>query len=191
MTKSAPAPESATVCGLTGALSVMVTAPERVPPAVGVKVTLMVHVAAGAIAAPVEQVVPVASMAKSPEAAMPVRVKLLLPLLLRVTDWGADVVPGSVLPKVRLEGFSVTPGAVPVPESVTVPEPAFEAMVKLPARAPVVVGVNVTPTVQLALAASAEEMEQVVLAESTAKSPVEVNPEKLMLPAPVFVTVTV
>ena len=35
-----PVPESATVCGLSGALSVIVRVPGRLPVAVGVKVTL-------------------------------------------------------------------------------------------------------------------------------------------------------
>ncbi len=47
MVKSAPVPDRATVCVLFGAallLSVIVIAAVRVPPAVGVNVTLMLHV---------------------------------------------------------------------------------------------------------------------------------------------------
>lgn len=39
-----PVPVSATLCGDPIALSVMLSAPVRVPAAVGVKVTMMVHV---------------------------------------------------------------------------------------------------------------------------------------------------
>ena len=38
-----PVPLSGNVCGLSGALSVMVTLPNLVPPEVGVKVTVMVQ----------------------------------------------------------------------------------------------------------------------------------------------------
>ena len=45
---TAPVPVRLTVCGLPGALSVIVTVPVRVPVAVGVKVTLMVQLALAA-----------------------------------------------------------------------------------------------------------------------------------------------
>ena len=48
----APVPESVTVCGLPVALSVTVMVPACVPEAVGVKVTLMEQLAAGAREAP-------------------------------------------------------------------------------------------------------------------------------------------
>jgi hypothetical protein len=50
--KSIPLPERAAVCGLPGALSVMVAAPVRVPVAVGVNVTLIVQFALAASDAP-------------------------------------------------------------------------------------------------------------------------------------------
>lgn len=40
-----PTPVRLTICGLPAALSVMTTAPVRVPPCVGVKITLMVQLA--------------------------------------------------------------------------------------------------------------------------------------------------
>ena len=43
--KSSPLPFNETVCGLPEALSVIVTAPLTVPPACGVKVTLIVQLA--------------------------------------------------------------------------------------------------------------------------------------------------
>ena len=48
----APVPLRLTVCGLPAALSVIERVPERVPVAVGVKVTLMVQLAAAATEAP-------------------------------------------------------------------------------------------------------------------------------------------
>ena len=47
-----PVPESATVCGLSGALSVIVRLSVRLPVAVGVKVTLTVQFAPGVSAVP-------------------------------------------------------------------------------------------------------------------------------------------
>jgi hypothetical protein len=71
------------------ALSLMVTVPLRVPATVGVNVTLMVQVllpapAAGRVvfALQVEE----GSRAKSPLMESPVSVKLLVPVLVRVTD---------------------------------------------------------------------------------------------------------
>lgn len=46
--KSAPVPLSDTVCGLFCAPSLIVSAPERIPDAVGVNVTLMVQLEPGA-----------------------------------------------------------------------------------------------------------------------------------------------
>jgi len=82
-------PLSATDCGLLGALSEIVTAPVRVPVAVGVKVTPSEHEAAGASEA--GQVL-VAS-AKSPLGRMLVMVRVAAPELVSVTVWAALVVP--------------------------------------------------------------------------------------------------
>lgn len=49
---SPPVPVRLTVCGLAPALSVMVSAPVRVPVAVGVKVTLIMQFAPAATLAP-------------------------------------------------------------------------------------------------------------------------------------------
>src|SRR5205823_1091657 len=50
--KSVPVPESATVCGLPGALSVIVSVPMREPSAVGVNVTLTAQLAPAATLGP-------------------------------------------------------------------------------------------------------------------------------------------
>ena len=90
-------------------------------------------------------------------------------------------------PKARLEGEMVAigaVGAVPVPESATVcgePE-ALSVNVKVPLRAPVVVGVNVTLTMQLEVAAN-------VLPHpfaEIAKSPLIVTEAILRVAVPVF-----
>src|SRR5438034_6382619 len=47
--KSSPVPESATMCGLPGELSVITSAPLRVPPAVGLKVTIGAQLPPGTI----------------------------------------------------------------------------------------------------------------------------------------------
>src|SRR5436305_136269 len=82
-----PAPESVTLCGLPAALSVIVTAPVRVPVAVGVNVRLMAQFAPAASDVP--QVV---VCAKSPMAAMPVMVRAVLPVFESVTVCAALVV---------------------------------------------------------------------------------------------------
>ena len=50
--KSCPAPEMATVCGLPGALSAIVSVPLRAPPAVGANVTAIVQFAPAATLVP-------------------------------------------------------------------------------------------------------------------------------------------
>src|SRR5947209_3737264 len=52
--------------------------------------------------------------AKSPLAAMPFRVRVPPPLLVKVTDWAPLVVPTFCVAKVRLPGFKVTAGVVEV-----------------------------------------------------------------------------
>jgi len=76
------------VCGDPAALSVMLTAPVRVPVAVGVNVTLMVQEAPAATELP-----QVFVSAKSPLAVMLVMLNVPLPVLVSVEDWGALVVP--------------------------------------------------------------------------------------------------
>src|SRR5947209_18957050 len=94
----------------------MVTLALRVPVAVGVKVTLMVQEALAASV--LELLGQVLVWAKSP-ALVPVRPMLLmvraaLPLLVSVTAWAVLVVLTCWLPKLRLVGLRLTPGAVVV-----------------------------------------------------------------------------
>ena len=88
-----PVPLKLTVCGLPLALSVSVRLPDRAPLTVGVNVTLITQLPLAATGALVLQVVPLASIAKSPVTAMPVKVKDAVPLLVTVTALAALVVP--------------------------------------------------------------------------------------------------
>jgi hypothetical protein len=184
-----PVPKSATTCGLLGASSLMVTNPVRVPVLVGAKVKAIVQLANAATGVEVEHVV-LESSANSPLKLMAEIVNALVPVFASVTLCTALVVPTTWLPNVRLEGVRLTPGAVPVPERVTTLVPALLTKERLPLRVPVAVGVNVTPTAQLALGASGVETTQGVVAPSTAKSPLAVKLVKFRSLVPVFVTVT-
>ncbi len=98
-------------------MSVTATVPERVPVAVGLKVTEMVQLAPAATLEPQLFV-----CAKSPVMEMPVMLKAALPLLVRVTVCAALVVFSTWLAKVKEAGASVTAGAgavTPLPLSVT------------------------------------------------------------------------
>jgi len=86
-------PLKLTVCGLPLALSVSVRLPDRVPLAVGVKVSLITQLPPAATGVLVLQVEPLAAMAKSPVTAMPVKVKDAVPLSVTVTGLAALVVP--------------------------------------------------------------------------------------------------
>ena len=85
-----PSPARPIVCGLSAALSVRVTEPYRLPGAVGVKVTVIMHAIPGATLAP-----QVLVWAKSPLAEMVVMFKAALPVFVRITVWGALALPTS------------------------------------------------------------------------------------------------
>jgi hypothetical protein len=101
-----PVPVKETLCGLFGALSVMVTAPVRVPSWVGVKVTLNLQLLLTASALPqVEEL-----MAKSPLATMLVMLRVPAPELVIVTVLAAEVLPVTVFANVNDVGVRVTAG---------------------------------------------------------------------------------
>ena len=185
-------PLKLTVCGLPLALSVSVRLPERLPVAVGVNVTLIRQLPLAATGAVVLQVVPLAATAKSPAAAMLVKLRDTVPLLVTVTALAALVVPTCSLPKLTLVVLRLMPGAVPVPLKLTVCglPLALSVSVRLPERLPVAVGVNVTLIRQLALAAMGELVLQVVPPAAIAKSPVAARLVKLKGAVPLLVTVT-
>jgi len=90
------------------ALSVIVTAPFRVPVVVGMKVTLIVQVFETA-----KKARQLFVCAKSPLDTILVMFSVAEPLLVRVTDCAGVVVPTTTLPNVRLEGDKITVGAAP------------------------------------------------------------------------------
>lgn len=117
-TGGVPVPLKATVCGEPLALSVIVSAPVRLPAAVGVKVTEMVHVA------PVATLLPhVCASAKSPDALMEVIESAAVPAFVSVTVCAVLVEPVDCDGKVRLAAERVTDGA----EVIAMPTP-FRAM---------------------------------------------------------------
>jgi hypothetical protein len=79
-----PAPERATVWGLPLALSVILSEAARLPLAVGVKVTLIVQLAAAATELP-QVLVWAKSLALAPVIARLVMLKAAVPVLLKVT----------------------------------------------------------------------------------------------------------
>jgi hypothetical protein len=87
-----PVPDKPIVCGLPVALSVNIRLPERLPVAVGVNVTFITQVPSAATGALVLHVVPVVATAKSPVAAMAVKVKAAVPVLVMVSGWAVLVV---------------------------------------------------------------------------------------------------
>jgi len=106
------------VCGLPTALSIMLTEAARLPIAAGVNLTLIVQLALTATELPhVEETVK--SLEFVPVAAMLVMVKLAFPVLVRVTDCAALVVPRFWLAKVRAPLERLTTGPLPVPVNAT------------------------------------------------------------------------
>jgi hypothetical protein len=91
-TGSVPVPLSPTTWELLAALSASVRAPERMPAAVGVNVTLIMQLPPAATGALVLQVVPPATMEKSPVTAMLVKANGAVPLLVTVSAALAAVV---------------------------------------------------------------------------------------------------
>ena len=104
-------PVSGTCCGLFGALSVMVTAPVRVPVWVGVNVTAILQLFPAASVAP--HGFGLVARAKSPLIVMPEMFRVALPELRTFTFLDALVVPTSLFGNVRDAGVRVTIGALP------------------------------------------------------------------------------
>src|SRR4051794_27539506 len=177
-----PLPVSAIAVGLLLALLVRVTLPVRVPDDVGLKVTVTVQEASTARD---EQLL---VCAKSPLAVTAETVALVVPVLLTVTVCAALVEPTMAPPKDRLDGAAdrIGPGATPEPESGIVLVMPDAVTVRLPVRAPVAVGVNLTLTVHEPPAAI--EPPHVLVC---AKSPVMATPVTGAAAVPELVIVTV
>jgi len=151
---SAPVPVSSTDCGLPVALSVIVMAPVRVPAAVGVNFTVIVH------CNPAAREVPQLFVSeKSPLGTRLVKLRATVPVLVSFTVLDELVVLICWMLKVRLFGDRLTvvlPPLVPVPVRLTMcglPE-ALSVIVIVPFCVPVAVGVNVTLMVHCPLAAT-------------------------------------
>ena len=171
------------------ALSVIVTEADRVPGAVGEKVTLMVQLLPAATGLP-----QVLVWAKSPEF-VPVTVtavtfNVAFPVLFTVTVWAALVVPTPCALKPRLEAVRLTTGPLPVPVKVTLCglSGALSVMVIAAVRLPTAPGVKITLIEQLPPAATDAE-HVVVWEKSEAFVPVTVMEEMLKGTLPVFVKV--
>jgi hypothetical protein len=176
-----PVPVSDTLCWLPEALSVTVTEPDRIPVAVGVKVTLIEQFA------PAASVVPqVFVWAKFPVLVIAEIVSGALPVFESVVVWAGLVLPTNCPPNAKLAGESVALGAVPVPVRNTPcwPPDALSVTMTEPDRVPVAVGVKVTLIEQLAPAATV--VPQVFV---SAKSPLLVIPEIVSGAVPVFESV--
>lgn len=117
-----PVPVREILCGLPDALSVTDNEAFLAPVAVGLKVMLMVQLAAAATLAPqvfVCEKSPLFVPAKViPE---PLKVSVALPVFVKVTLWAELLVPTSGFPKLILVGDRLATGAAaaPVPVSET------------------------------------------------------------------------
>jgi hypothetical protein len=127
------------------ALSVTPSVPLAGPIVVGENVTLIVQLVL--LASVVVQVEP--DTEKGPTVEMEMPVNVVGRLFLSVTFLATLVVPTLTLPNARLVGVTVA-WATPVPETGTVCglPGALSATLRIPLAGPIVVGVNVTFTVQ-------------------------------------------
>jgi len=170
-----PVPVRTAVCGELASLSATLSVAVAVATVVGVKVTLMVQLAATASVVPQvvvwakdEDDVPPIVMA------MPVTVAALL--LVRVTVLAALVVLMVWLPKSTVVGFrnTVAGAAVPVPESETICGlvVSLSAMLRATLSVVVVLGVKITVIEQVVFAASVAPHVEVPWVKSVASGPV-------------------
>jgi hypothetical protein len=160
-------PLRATLCGLFGALSEILSVEVRPFFRVGVNVTVAVQLAPGASPAPpIGQLLVCAKSPVLPVARLiPEMIRFDPPVLVIVTICGALVTPTLVVGNVNDVGFGVIAGAViPVPVSVTVCGlvTSESVMVSCPVSTPVVVGANLTLILQLRPGAKAAPMQLLV-----------------------------
>ena len=178
VTPELPVPPRLTFCGLFEALSVKVSVPVAAPAAVGVNVTPTAQLA------PAARLVPhvLLEIAKGPLISTLEIVRVVLWRLVRVTVTGALVVFTATVPKFNELADRVTGELelLPVPLRLTVCGlfPALSVKVSVPVAAPVAVGVNVTPTLQVAPEATL--VPQVLL--EIPKGPLTTMPEKVSNP---------
>ena len=107
MSGKLPVPESETVCGESGAASVMASEPVSAPEIEGVKVTFTLQDAPAPMAPPHVLL----EMAKFPVAAMELMFRAAVLVFFKVTVFDALVVPTICGLKARLRGEGLTMGA--------------------------------------------------------------------------------
>lgn len=161
----------------------------RKPLEVGEKTTAIRQLPEAGMELEVEQVV-LESSEKSPPVVSPEMLSELVPEFVSVTDCGPELAPATVAPKVRLDGLSDTPAAVPLPVTMTVcvPPLALSLMVTTPVRVPLAVGVNVTAITHVPEATTGMEVEHVV-PDPKAKSPLTARAAMVSELVPVLVSV--
>lgn len=138
------------------------------------------------------------ALALRPVRATPVILRFAVPLLLTITVMGALVTLAAVVGNTSgVDGVNVTAGAVAavaIPVNVTLCglDGALSANCNVAVRIPVAVGVNVIPTVHVALAATVAPLQVfVAIAKSPAFVPLIVAVVTFKVAFPVFCTVTV
>jgi hypothetical protein len=189
-----PVPERLITCGLPR-LSVIVIPPRRISVGGGAKFTVNVQLSpAPSVMGATGQVL---IWLKSPLNVMLLMVNAAAPLLVRVTVWGALVVPTPWGLKVSKSVESVTAGAVPVPvptrltvSTWAAAAPESSVIATSPSRVPAAVGVNVTVTVQVpVVAASVAGKGPHGVGLARAKSPPTVMPVMCSGAVPIFAIV--
>jgi hypothetical protein len=184
---AAPVPDKTIFCGLPEALSVIVMLPARLPVAVGVNVTEIWQLPPAA-----RDVLQVLVSPKSPDAAIPVMLSALVPVLVKVTIWGLPVVPTVCEAKVNEFGLKSAIGPSPVPVKLAdcgLPG-AVSVTARLAVRDPAAFGVKVTLAVQLPPAG--KELPQLfVCVKSELSAPVTPILLMLMDAFPVFTSTRV
>ena len=141
-----PVPDRGTDCGLPLALSVIASAAERFPEAVGVNVAFTVVLLPGVTVMGVALAVKAKSPAFVPVSARLEITKLPVPELLIVIAVGELALLTVWLPKLTGFGLMLMVGAVPVPDRGTVCglPLALSLIVRLAVRLPVAAGAKVT-----------------------------------------------
>jgi|GEM_PF-4097838 len=139
-----PVPVRVTFCGLWKSLSAMLKVPVRAPVAVGVKVIVTTQLAPAATG-----LTQVLVCAKSPVVATAPMFSGILLVLVRVNFSGALVVPTFCVGKVKDVSERLTAVDVPFKSRVCGLAGSLLRMFRPPSTVPVVVGENVTLTVQV------------------------------------------
>jgi hypothetical protein len=184
---------NATVCGLPGALSEMLSVAEKVPAAVGVKMTLMVQLAPGAIVTPLPQLlVWVNSDAFAPVLLIRLTVRLPPPEFVTVTG-SVLVEPTCMVGKTNDVVERVTAElatAVPVTVTVCGLPVALSVTFSVAENVPAAVGVKVTCALQEAPAASGLPPQLLVCVNRLALVPMAVIALMDKVPPPELVMVS-